>query len=111
MPPPPTTRAFFGFLSFLLQKDLVSRFTQKQFGLKNVFKSCTLDFKQKLFPRNKLKKYPIHAVKKWIDYGRIIEFLPNLRDFPISRDVGLGVGKRHITCSCRCEFPQDQKFQ
>ena len=22
-----------------------------------------------------------------------MEFLPNLRDFPISRDVGLGVGK------------------
>ena len=26
------------------------------------------------------------------DYQRIIEFLPNLRDFPISRYVGLGVG-------------------
>ena len=33
------------------------------------------------------------------EYGRIIEFLPNLRDFPISRDVGLGVGKKPITCS------------
>ena len=31
------------------------------------------------------------------DYGRIIAFLPNLKDFPISRDVGLGVGKKPIT--------------
>ena len=26
------------------------------------------------------------------DYGRVIELLPDLRDFPISRDAGLGVG-------------------
>ena len=26
------------------------------------------------------------------DYRRIIEFLPNLRDFPMTRYVGLGVG-------------------
>ena len=36
------------------------------------------------------------------DYGRIIEFLPNLRDFPISRDVELGVRKKPIIYSCRC---------
>ena len=65
--------------------------------------------KQKVFPRNKLK-IPNSRGEKMDDYGRIIEFLPNLRDFPISRDVGLGVGKKPIACSCRCEFPQDQKI-
>ena len=39
MPPPTTTRAFVGYLSFFLRKVRVSRFTQKPFGLKNVFKS------------------------------------------------------------------------
>jgi len=45
------------------------------------------------------------------DYGRIIEFLPNLKDFPISRDVGLGVGKEPINVSFLCEFPQNKKFK
>ena len=51
----------------------------------------TLDLKQEVFPRNKLK-IPNSRGEKIDDYERIIEFLPNLRDFPISRDVGLGVG-------------------
>ena len=66
-----------------------------------------MDLKQKVFPRNKLK-IPNSCGEKMDDYGRIIEFLPNLRDFP---DEGLGLGKKPIICSCRCEFPQDQKFQ
>ena len=46
MPPPTTTRAFVGYLSFFLEP--------------------ALDMKQKLFPRRKLKTYPIQAVDKWI---------------------------------------------
>ena len=57
------------------------------------------------------KKIPNSRGEKMDDYGRIIEFLPNLRVFSIYRDVGLGVGREPITCSCCCEFPQDQKFQ
>ena len=111
MPPPTTTQAFFGYLSFFIRKVRVSTFTQKPFGLKNVFKSPPWIWNKKVFPRNKLKKIPNSCGEKIYDYGRIIEFLPNLRDFPISRDVGLGVGKKPINCSCRCEFPQDQKFK
>lgn len=40
--------------------------------------------KQKVFPRNKLK-IPNSRGEKMDDYGRIIEFLPNLRDFPWCR--------------------------
>ena len=98
MPPPTTTWAFFGYLSFFMRKVRVSRFSQKPFGLKNVFKS----------PPWIWSKYPIHAVKKWM----IMEGLSNsCLTWGISRDVGLGLGKKPITCSCRCEFPQDQKFQ
>ena len=86
-----TTRAFVGYLSFFRGKVRVSRFTQKPFGSKNVLKP-TLDMKQQVFTRNKLTnkkktKKTIHAVNKWvIQLGLIvIEFLPNLRDFPINR--------------------------
>ena len=54
MPTPTRTRAFVGYLSFFRGKVRVSRFTQKPFGSKNVLK-LTLDMKQKVFPRNKLK--------------------------------------------------------
>ena len=54
MPTPTTTRAFVGYLSFFRGKVRVSRFTQKPFGSKNVLKP-TLDMKQQVFPRNKLK--------------------------------------------------------
>ena len=91
MPTPTKTRAFAGYLSFFRGKVRVSRFTQKPFGSKNVVKP-TLDMKQQVFPRNKLrkktnkqqqKKTTIHAVNKWVkQLGLIvIEFLPNLRDF------------------------------
>ena len=39
MPSPTTTRAFVGYLSFFRGKVRVSRFTQKPYGLKNVFKA------------------------------------------------------------------------
>ena len=93
MPTPTKTRAFVGYLSFFRGKVRVSRFTQKPFGSKNVVKP-TLDMKQQVFPRNKLRKKnkqtnkkTIHAVNKWVkQLGLIvIEFLPNLRDFPICR--------------------------
>ena len=54
MPTPTTARAFVGYLSFFRGKVRVSRFTQKRFGSKNVLKP-TLDMKQQVFPRNKLK--------------------------------------------------------
>ena len=54
MQTPTTTRAFVGYLSFFRGKVRVSRFTQKRFGSKNVLKP-TLDMKQQVFPRNKLK--------------------------------------------------------
>ena len=38
-------------------------------------------FEAKVFPRNKLK-IPNSRGEKMDDYGGIIEFLPNLRDFP-----------------------------
>ena len=110
MPPPTTTQAFFGYLSFFIRKVRVAD-SRKPFGLKNVFKSPPWIWSKTVFPRNKLKKIPNSCGEKINDYGRIIEFLPNLRDFPISRDVGLGVGRKPINCSCRCEFPQDQKFK
>ena len=81
---PTTTRAFVGYLSFFRGKVRVSRFTQKPFGSKNVLK-LTLDIKQQVFPRNKLKK---KKFTQWIkgETGFIVlEFLPNLRDFPICR--------------------------
>ena len=70
MQTPTTTRAFVGYLSFFRGKLRVSRFTQKRFGSKNVLKP-TLDMKQQVFPRNKLKKQQqqqktIHAVNKWM---------------------------------------------
>ena len=69
MQTPTTTRAFVGYLSFFRGKVRVSRFTQKRFGSKNVLKP-TLDMKQQVFPRNKLKikkiKKTIHAVNKWV---------------------------------------------
>ena len=72
MPPPPTTRAFFGYLSFFIRKVRVSRFTQKPFGLKNVFKSPPWIWSKKYFLEISWK-YPIHAVNKWM----IIEGLSN----------------------------------
>ena len=87
MPTPTTTRAFVGYLSFFRGKVRVSRFTQKPFGSKNVLKP-TLDIKQHVFPRNKLKKLKKNNSRcEWKgETGLIaIEFLPNLRDFPIWR--------------------------
>ena len=101
---------FFGYLSFFPRKFRVSRFTQKPFGLKNVF-TAHPGFEAKSISSKWAKRIPNSRGEKMDDYGRIIEFFPNLRNFPISRDVGLGVGKNSITYSCRCEFPQDQKFQ
>ena len=60
MPTPTTTRAFVVYLSFFRGKVRVSRFTQKPFGSKNVLK-LTLDIKQQVFPRNKLKKKKKHS--------------------------------------------------
>ena len=39
-----------------------------------------------------LKKKPSSRSEQTDDYQRILYFLPNLRDFPISRYVGLGIG-------------------
>ena len=55
MPPPPPTRAFFGYLSFFIRKVRVSRFTRKPFGLKNVFKSPPWIWSKKYFLADKLK--------------------------------------------------------
>ena len=65
MPTPTATQAFVGYLSFVRGKVRVSRFTQKPFGSKNVLKP-TLDMKQQVFPRSKLKKKTIDAVNKWV---------------------------------------------
>ena len=75
MPRPTTTRAFVGYLSFFRGKVRVSRFTQKPFCSKNVLKP-TLDMKQQVFPRDKLKNNnnnnnnnnnkTIHAANKWV---------------------------------------------
>ena len=54
MPTLTTTRAFVEYLLFFRGNVRVSRFTQKPFGSKNVLK-LTLDMKQQVFPRNKLK--------------------------------------------------------
>ena len=86
MPPPTTTRAFVGYLSFFLRKVRVSRFTQKPFGLKNVFKSPPRIWSKKYFLEISLK-IPNSRGEKMDDYGRIIQFLPNLGNFPISRSV------------------------
>ena len=92
MPPPPTTWAFFGYLSFFMRKVRVSRFSQKPFGLKNVFKSPPWIWSKKYFLEIS-QKIPNSRGEKMDDCGRIIEFLPNLKDFPVSIDVELGVGK------------------
>ena len=54
IPTTTTTRAFVGYLSFFWGKVRVSKLMQKPFGSKNVLKP-TLDMKQQVFPRNKLK--------------------------------------------------------
>ena len=66
MPTPTTTRAFVGYLSFFRGKVRVSRFTQKRFGSKNVLKP-TLDMKQQVFPRNKLKNNNKKQFTQWIN--------------------------------------------
>ena len=76
MPPPPTTRAFFGYLSFFYTKSSGKQIRAKTIWLKKCVNKPNLDLKQKVFPRNKLK-IPNSPGEKMDDYGRIIEFLPN----------------------------------
>ena len=64
MPPPITARAFVGYLSFFLGKFRQADSCINHLALKMCLE-LTLDMKQKLLPRNKIKKnYPIHAVGK-----------------------------------------------
>ena len=52
-----------GICRFFLRKVRISIFTQKPFGLQNVFKSPPWIWGEKYFLA---KKYPVHAVNKWM---------------------------------------------
>ena len=86
MPPLPTTRAFFRVLVVFSTKSSGKQIHAKTIWLKKCVWKPTLDLKQKVFPRNKLKEYPIHVVKKWM----IMEGLSNfsltwgISQFPVT---------------------------
>ena len=73
--------SFFRIFVVFYAKNAGKQILAKTIWLKKCVQKLTLDLKEKVFPRNKLK-IPNSRGEKMDDYGRIIEFLPNLRDFP-----------------------------
>ena len=88
----PNNTSFFRVFVVFYTKSLGKQIQAKTIGLKNVFKNPPWIWSKKYFLEIS-QKIPNSRGEKMDDCGRIIEFLPNLKDFPVSRDVELGVGK------------------
>ena len=73
--------SFFRVFVVFYAKSSGKQILAKTIWLKKCVQKPTLNLKQKVFPRNKLK-IPNSRGEKMDDDGRIIEFLPNLRDIP-----------------------------